>query len=369
MRSGVAWLGVAGCVVGGSDDVSDGRSAVVCPGDALTLDEADGPVAYEAHESTWTPAWRGEARTVPVGLWASTPATEGEPARYLGAFADALSLDGAPVTPPPEGCKAPLVVWSHGAQAWQGNATSLLRRLVRQGWVLAAPDHVGNTLVDNVSPKPPDFLLLRAGDVSAAIDAVEDLPSDHPLAGRVDTTRVFVAGHSFGGQTTSLHAGPTFDPEAIDARCAEGGGCSAAVRAAFDTPVDDPRVVAVAPLAGFADDAFVSAEGWARTERPILLMTGSADWDGAPTFARAAGADLRWLELEGGCHESFTDTAVACGTLDKSDAHRVLLPYLLGFAALEVLGLEDGEAAGLLSGATPGDPLVTIRLTDRAAGL
>ncbi len=359
-------LGLGACGQPFADDpadTDDDTDVTACPAPTLDVYAEDGPVAYESRSTSWTVPWTGEAREIPMGLWGPTSATEGTPAQYLGIFGDPSSFDGAAVDLPPEGCKFPLVVWSHGSQAWQGNATTILRRLVRQGWILAAPDHVGNTLADNLENKPKSFPLLRTGDVSAVIDAIEDLPTTHPLAGRINTTNVLVAGHSFGGQTASLHAGPAFDDAATDARCGEG--CSEAERAAFDGPVDDPRVTAVAPLAGFAGDDMVAASGWAATTRPMLYVTGTADFDGTPAFTRAEGANIAWIELDGACHESFTDTPVACPGFDKAEAHDLVASYLLAFASTRVLGLDDPEATALLDGSTSSDERATLRSSSR----
>ena len=319
------------------------------------------PTGYRAIETAVEATWLSEPRTVPVGIWYATDATEGEPALYMGAVVDEDSWVDAPFSDPAPGCLLPLVVYSHGSQAWGGNASPLLRHLVAQGWVAAAPDHVDNLLFDNVDPKPATFPLTRAADIRATIDAIEALPEGDPLAGRVDTSRVLVMGHSFGGQTASLLAGPEFDAEAIDARCASAAeGCTEAERAAFDSRIDDPRVVAVMPLDGFASTELVSAAGWAAADRPILYLARSQEGD-EEQFLTASAAEITWARFEGACHETFTSTEVVCETFDKEEGLDDTAAYLTAFAATQVLGLEEAPYTGILDGSTVVDERVTVR--------
>src|SRR5207245_5461483 len=83
--------------------------------------------------------------------------------------------------------------------------------LVSHGYVVAAMDHTGNTMLEVVQgvltlrsggtlPHPDtvlrEFVVLRPADVSFAIDHL--LGTD----GLVDADRIGMAGHSFGGWTT-----------------------------------------------------------------------------------------------------------------------------------------------------------------------
>lgn len=328
-----------------------------------TVDRIDVPTGYRVVTAPVDAPWLEAAREVPVGIWYATEDTEGDAARYIETWEDPESFEDATFADPAPGCKLPLVVYSHGSQAWGGNASPMLRHLVAQGWVAAAPDHLGNTLADNVEPRPVSYSLTRVADIRATIDAIEALPDDDPLAGRVDTSKVLVMGHSFGGQTAWLLAGPTFDTAVVAERCAAGEPyCSDAELAAFDAPMTDPRVTAVMPLDGFANEDLVAAEGWATADRPVLYLSKSGDGDDHE-ITTAAAADVTWGRFEGACHETFTDSPVSCSTFDKEEGHDVVSAYLTAFAAVKILGYEESPYTGILDGSTVVDERVTIQRT------
>lgn len=305
--------------------------------------------------------WTGEVRDLVVHAWYATDDSSGESARWLDVFDDANSWVGASVRPTPEGCKAPLVVYSHGSQAWAGNGSPILRQLVNAGWVAAAPDHTGNLLTQDEDAKPETFPILRTLDVRATLDWIEALPEGDPLNARVDTSRVLVFGHSYGGQTSWLLGGPTFDPAAIEVRCSDSEiGCTDAEKAAYTERAVDERIVAVAPLAGTAGTDLVAEEGWATLDRPVLFMTGSEDGDGEEAFTRASTGDVTWVDLAGGCHESFTATTIPCD-LDKTLGLTVAATYIANFGVREVLGSDDPDVLGVLDGTVPVDGIATLR--------
>jgi pimeloyl-ACP methyl ester carboxylesterase len=351
---------LAACAPPALDTGEDAPACDVAPPEVARVDVATG---YRTLDAPVDAPWLAAPRTVPVGIWYPTDATDGDPATYIETFVDESSWVDAPFADPTPGCRLPLVVYSHGSQAWGGNTSPLLRHLVAQGWVAAAPDHVGNTLIDNDEPRPVSYSRTRVADIVATLDALDALPEGDPLHDRVDTSRVLVLGHSFGGQTAWLLAGPTFDTAAIAERCDAGEpGCSDVERAAYDAPVSDPRVVAVLPLDGFAGDDLVAVEGWATADRPILYLSQAGDGDEGP-FTTATAADVTWGRVEGACHETFTNSPLLCDTFDKEEGLTVTAAYLTAFAAKQVLGLDTAPYAGILDGSTVVDDRVTIRRT------
>jgi len=310
-------------------------------------------------ESTSTVPWSGVERSVPVRVYYPTDDTSGTSAKYIDLLEDPHALVDASLRK--SECTHPLLVWSHGSQAYMGNGSPLVRQLVADGWVVIAPEHTGNTLIDNWDPRPMDFDMLRVHDVQHALDLVESLPETDPLAGRVDTSRVVVAGHSYGGQTAWLFSGPTFDAETIATRCEESElGCDNGEADAYQA-VDDPRVVGVMPLAGSASTSIVAAEGWATVHTPVLYITGSEDTDGKPAFDDTNGHDVTWVEIQGACHESFTFTALTCPGMEDSESFPIVSTYLNAFAWTQVLESDDADLNGIVAGTVSvADPAIAV---------
>ena len=354
---------IAGCSAGLDGDTADPVDSAACSATAPQLDRLDVPTGYRVVDAPVDAPWLPDPRTVPVNLWYPTDATTGDPAVYIDLWTDPQSLVDAPFADPSPGCKLPLVVYSHGSQAWGGNESPILRHLVAQGWVAAAPDHLDNTLADNVDPHPISYSMTRVADIRATIDALEALPDDDPLAGRIDTSRVLVLGHSYGGQTAWLLAGPTFDVATIESRCdADATGCTDAERAAFEGSPGDPRIVGVLPLDGFADESLVAPAGWAAAQPPILYLSKSQDGDDGP-ITTAAAADVTWARFEGACHETFTGSPVTCAEFDEEEGLDLVADFVTAFAAERVLGLTGAPYDGVLDGSTVLDERITVRRT------
>jgi predicted dienelactone hydrolase len=105
----------------------------------------------------------------------------------------------------------PLVAFSHGYGGHRRQSTFLCTHLASHGYVVAAPDHTGNTILEVVQavmtlqsggtlPHPDtvlrELVALRPADVSFALDHILGMD------GLADPDRIGMAGHSFGGWTT-----------------------------------------------------------------------------------------------------------------------------------------------------------------------
>jgi predicted dienelactone hydrolase len=162
--------------------------------------------------------------------------------------------------------RRPLVLFSHGLGGHRRQSTFVCTHLASHGFLVVAPDHSGNTVVDLIasfmgfSPRPagtlnqalPAWMAERPRDAEVVLDAL--LGGVVPgLRTAIDPGALGVFGHSFGGWTT-------LNLVATDAR----------VRAA----------VALAPAggAGRADDPLPGGLRLDWTWRvPILVVAAAQD--------------------------------------------------------------------------------------------
>jgi len=251
------------------------------------------------------------------------------------------------------------MIYSHGDQGWGGSSAVLARQFVQNGWIVVAVDHTGNTILDNTVPRPFEYDVVRAYDVRAALDLVADLPAEHPLAGHVDTSRVLVVGHSYGGQTAWMVGGAELDLDAIEARCAPL--CVQAELDAYAMYVPDPRVVAVVALDGEIRSDSVADTGFASMQATVMALTPGDMARHQDLFDRSQGADVTWVQLEGACHESFTSTNFGvCPTLELPTGQRITANYAIAFGIRHVLQSDDPALLDLLDGTTEVDPIVSV---------
>ncbi|MFE1409732.1 alpha/beta hydrolase family protein [Streptomyces sp. NPDC058746] len=133
-----------------------------------------------------------------------------------------LSVPGRPVdlqvrvSAPSTGTGLPVILLSHG-HGPSNNLSSLngyaplANFWAAHGFVVVQPTHLtSRTLTDLVADAPgaPDFWRSRAEDMTHVLDRLEVIENAVPqLAGRIDPTKVALAGHSLGGFTAALLLG------------------------------------------------------------------------------------------------------------------------------------------------------------------
>lgn len=321
--------------------------------DVLTTEEPK--AGFQFHSTTYTVPGTGDERTLRLHLWYATADETGTSTRFNAISVDANSFLNASVRVPRG--QAPVMIYSHGDRSWGGSNHRLARQFVRNGWIVISMDHTGNTALDNTVPRPFEYDVVRAYDVHATLDFIADLPSDHPLAGHVDTSRVLVAGHSYGGQTAWMVGGTELDLAAIEARCAPT--CVQAELDAYAMYEPDPRVVGVVPLDGGIGDQLVADSGFAAMIAPVMFLSVDDDAGDMDLFQRSTGADVTWVTLAGACHESFTGT-FNCDTLPLTTSLPITATYAIAFGIRQVLQSDDAALLALLNGTTEVDPVVTV---------
>lgn len=150
----------------------------------------------------------------------------------------------------PVGCsECPLVIFSHGAFSTYDRYDALLLPLARAGYRIAAANHVD-------SEEHPNR------DAYGQSDAMGKRVEDYSvIAGEVQAETVFAVGHSFGGLIAQLAGG------------AHLSGPAAALKVSPDHRPD--AVIAISPPGPMP--GVMEAEGWAKVERPQLVVTGTSD--------------------------------------------------------------------------------------------
>jgi predicted dienelactone hydrolase len=321
-------------------------------------------VGHRTLDVRYTPRGMTEARSSKVVVWYPTRDTRGTAARYLfnGYVREGVWTGARVALEEP----APLMVFSHGHQGFPEQSFFFAEYFASHGWVVAAPTHTGNTLLD-LRPRAPMQFEWRAQDLSATIDALVGLPEGDPLAGLVRGEQVVVAGHSYGGYTTLSIGGAGYDTASIEANCSilDDPACGYVQEALprYEEGFFDPRVALIVPMAPGNNDAF-GAAGLAEVGLPTLLLTGLLDGSlsdanhGTPIWEGLDGAsDVRAQFLTGG-HYTFTDACAllpslgnGCGEgyVSTEEAHPVINALSMAFIRLHLEG--DATDADLLTGA------------------
>jgi predicted dienelactone hydrolase len=334
-------------------------------------------VGYRSIDFTYTPAGMDEVRELRASVWYPTRDRGGDTATYSAIIPRADVLDNARVALE---APAPVLIFSHGNQAFAEQSFFLTEYFASHGWIVIAPSHEGNTIFDN-GDRPSEMFEWRPQDVSRALDAVRDLPEDDPLAGLLSDD-VILSGHSYGGYTTLAVAGGGYDVEAIDADCGivdDDEGCAyfMAARARYEAGFRDERIKVAIPMA--PGNARALGAGAGDIDIPVLHMTGLLDKQtteessGTPFWAALNGPDdLRVQFLTAG-HLTFSDGCTlvpgtfqddGCGPefLDSELAHQFINAYAMAYARKHLWG--DPEYDDLLGGARSLHPDIELSRHD-----
>lgn len=332
-------------------------------------------VGYRVIEVTHTPPLTGMPRTLRTALWYPTRAETGDPVLYGNIYRRHEALGNAP----PVAIDGPVMVFSHGNWGFAEQSFGLTEFFASHGWLVAAPDHTGNTF-SNREIRLDHLFELRPQDIHAVIDALEALPADDPLGGRV-ANGVLLSGHSFGGYTTLAVSGAGYAIDEMRAECranpaAPAAECDYLDAAAprFETGFGDPRVVAGIPLTPAGANVF--RQGTADVDIPLLFVTAGRDVtlpnavEGDPLWSPMDGPDAVRLDFPNAGHFSFTSFCGRLGNFAANDGcsdefispdrvMQITQEYALAFARYHLL--QAPEYADLLTGAqTPYTEEMTV---------
>lgn len=263
----------------------------------------------------------------------------------------------------------PVVVWVHGGNAdvnGRAGSREWSETLVRAGFVVVHPSIVPRTAAERdalwaafgLTPQQGascgfnPVYVDRPRDTSAVIDALPGLAAQFPpLAGRLDLSRLVVAGHSFGAYTARAVAGARLD------LCPTGSGAPADWPFR-DTRFTDPRPIAFLALSpqgpgrlAFFEDSFGTLT------RPEFMATGRGDVTPAETpddrlrsfqLIAPRGKYLLWIDDPRASHATFNLNEPLTPDFDPW-----LQAHVLAFLDAEVRG-HAAAAEALQSGAIEG---------------
>jgi predicted dienelactone hydrolase len=259
--------------------------------------------------------------------------------------------------PPGEGATpAPVLLFSHGLGGSREGNRYLGAHWAARGYVAVFLQHPGSD--EAVWRDAPlrerraamqgaanlENFLLRVKDVPAVLDALArwNDTEGHPLAKRLDLTKVGMSGHSFGAQTTQAVAGQRFP--------VGPGFTERRIKAAVVMSPSPPR------------GAFDPKRAFGGVGIPWLLMTGTRDdgvtiTDMTPAARRAVFPALPpggkyELVLHDAEHSAFTDRALPGDRVPRNpNHHRATLALSTAFWDAHLKG--DADARAWLDGDGP----------------
>lgn len=299
-------------------------------GGRLADPDAPGPFAVGRSSFELVDAERGDRR-LPVDVWYPVDPEDaaGEASEYeiLGlSLPSPTAVADAPLS---DAGRFGLVVFSHGSGGVRFQSFFLTERLASHGFVVVAPDHVGNTIEDQLGGNADPFAVAavnRVEDVRALITLMLERsrePGDR-FHRRLDPRRIGVTGHSFGG-FTSLAMAAGFDGDLP--------GDDDDLPPDFEPLPPDRRVRAIAPLAP-ASSPFGDEE--LRDIRvPTLIVGGTLDTttpiepESTRPFELIPRRAVR-VDIRGATHFSFSNSCDLVGVLLDQGLPPAVVEALLG---------------------------------------
>ncbi|MHC4993794.1 MAG: alpha/beta hydrolase family protein [Planctomycetota bacterium] len=256
---------------------------------------------------------------------------------------------------PEDATPAPVVLFSHGLGGSRLNNTYLGRHWSARGYVAVFVQHPGSDadVWRDAPPRQRMAALKRAASGANYLHRVKDIPAvldrletwhasnDHALAGRLNTDKVGMSGHSFGAVTTQGVSGQTTPRgQAIYT----------------DTRIDAATLFSPStPNRGTPEQAF------GRVKIPWLLMTGTKD--GSPVndtspedrmgvYPALPPGDKYEVVLHDAEHSAFSGRALPGDATPRNpNHHRVILA--LSAAFWDAYLRDDAAALEWLTGQGP----------------
>lgn len=228
----------------------------------------------------------------------------------------------------PPAAKLPVIVFSHGLASRPEDYSDAIRQLASHGYVVAAPQHPGSDAIwlkEMLRGLHKDIFDInefsnRPKDISFVIDELERRNAGR-FNGKLDLTRVALAGHSFGGYTVLALAGATVDLAYLKEECKRPfGGLNVSILLQCQalrlppeqlTNLQDSRAAAVF-AANPVNRSLFGRKGLGNIRVPVVMASGSYDPATPPALEQAASftwltvPDKYWLIVQGQAHVNFT---------------------------------------------------------------
>ncbi len=255
----------------------------------------------------------------------------------------------------------PLIVFSHGSNGIRFQSYFLMETLASHGFVVVAPDHAGNTAIDQITGTADPFAVVavdRPLDVLFVIDVMLSRNKD-PLDAfyrRVAPHRIGVTGHSFGGSTAM------------------------AMASGYGMIPPDPRVRAVAPI---SPGTSLSDEELRSIRTPLMVLGGTSDINSpidpinVRVFELPKARPRYRVDIEKAGHNSFTNICDIGDALVGAGLPPDQVPSVIGnldqACAPELIGIDEAHdltrfyAVAFFQRHVAGDPRYS-RFLNRGAG-
>lgn len=377
-RLALGGLLAAGC--GADPAPSSDATADAAPADPLALPASWAPDAagpWAAGHTTIVLAGGPDGRDLPLSLWWPTPSSAAAPeavsAMETGPHAATLAtlLPSAPTACVASGTdaraggplarsKMPLLLLSHchGCVRWWMHSTAAA--LAQHGFAVAAVDHVGNTLWEQLqgkaAPLSPATLARREADLRFVLARIEASDPALPagFAAAVDVQALGALGHSFGAVTVGRLA--TVEPRVKAV-------------AALGAPMENPLLPGVvvhdlAPpllMALLEEDNSIGAYGNTLLEENFATAPGPAWLLRVADAGHFSVTDIAGLSKHSlaGCGEAKRMTTLQPFAYPDPAAVRAKLrPWLVAFFVAHVVG--DARAKAWLA-APPAQPGIAVQ--------
>lgn len=225
--------------------------------------------------------------------------------------------------------KAPLIAFSHGFFAIRFQSAFLMEYLASHGYVVLAPDHPDNTILDFDDDETVQVILERPDDVRASVDEFyrRTLLEDDDYFQMIGSDEYAVMGHSFGSHTAMVLGGAKLDYAGFLIYCGEfpdsrpcGYLNSLDPSMADMHGASDERVVATVPMSPGLWYTFGQDGAGLDSLRRPLVLAGDLDTvldygsEALPTFDGMSGPKTL-ATFHGAGHYGFSDICLLAAEL------------------------------------------------------